>query len=200
MPKPAVPSVPLPPQAPAGFASLIVADFPALFAEFRGKRFTLLWRGTLNGFGAGDFHGRCDGHANTLTFIEDTEGNYFGGFTPVEWESREWNETSGPEDNCPKADPSLKSFLFTLKNPHNFPPRKFALKDKKGSRAIWCSSSRGPCFWDFGIWDNSNTNVRSYTNSFGAWYENLTGLRGGTFLAGATHFTVKEIEVFEITD
>jgi hypothetical protein len=77
----------LPP--PAGFASLIVADFPALFAEFRRKRFTLLWRGSRDGFGVGDSHGRCDGHTNTLTLIEDTEGNIFGGFTPVEWASRD---------------------------------------------------------------------------------------------------------------
>jgi hypothetical protein len=31
---------------------VIVADFAALFAEFRGKRFTLLWRGSRNGFSA----------------------------------------------------------------------------------------------------------------------------------------------------
>jgi hypothetical protein len=79
---------------PAGFASLIVADFPALFAEFRGKRFTLLWRGSRDGFGARDFRRRCDGHAPTLTLIQDTKRNIFGGFTPVEWESREWNESS----------------------------------------------------------------------------------------------------------
>jgi hypothetical protein len=27
-----------------------------------------------------------------------------------------------------KADPSLKSFLFTLENPHTFPAMKFALE------------------------------------------------------------------------
>jgi hypothetical protein len=35
-----------------------------------------------------------------------------------------------------KADHSLKSFVFTLKNPHNFPVRKFALKAEKKDRAI----------------------------------------------------------------
>jgi hypothetical protein len=38
--------------APAGFASVIAADFPALFAEFRGKRFQLLWRGSCDAFSA----------------------------------------------------------------------------------------------------------------------------------------------------
>jgi hypothetical protein len=71
---------------------------PARFAEFTGKRFTLLWRGIRDGFGTRDFHGRCDGHANTLTFIEDREGNIFGGFTPAH-ESRVWNGKLASENN-----------------------------------------------------------------------------------------------------
>jgi hypothetical protein len=61
-------------------------------------------------FGADDFHNGCDGHANTMTMILDTEGNIFGGFTPVEWETRPWHN---------KADSRQQTFLFTLKNPHN---------------------------------------------------------------------------------
>jgi hypothetical protein len=200
MPKPAVPSVPASPQATAGFASLIVADFPALFAEFRGKRFTLLWRGSRDGFGARDFHGRCDGHANTLVLILDMEGNIFGGFTPVEWESREWNGKYRSENSCTKADPSLKSFLFTLKNPHNIPARKFALKADKKDEAIYCWSLLGPDFRDIGVSGNCNANTNSYTYHFGRSYANDTGLDGNTFFTGATYFKVKEIEVFEITD
>jgi hypothetical protein len=83
-----------------GFGSTIISDFPDLFDEFRGRQFALLWRGGRDGFGARDFHSRCDGHANTLTLIEDTNGNIFGGFTPLEWESSEpgykWNAVSRP--------------------------------------------------------------------------------------------------------
>jgi hypothetical protein len=40
------------------------------------------------------------------------------GLTAVKW-----------ENNCGyKGDDSLRSFLFTLRNPHGVPPRKFALK------------------------------------------------------------------------
>jgi hypothetical protein len=99
------------------FGSTIISDFPEIFAEFGGKRFSLLWQGGRNGFGVRDFHDRCDGHANTLNLIEEIEGNIFGGFTPVQWESREWNGKVGNENNCWKADASLKSFIFTLKNP-----------------------------------------------------------------------------------
>jgi hypothetical protein len=45
--------------------------------------------------------------------ILETEGNIFGDFTPVKWES--------PRNGKFKADDSLKSFLFTLKNPPNIP-------------------------------------------------------------------------------
>jgi hypothetical protein len=118
----------LPPESaksPAGFASLIVADFPALLAEFREKRFTLLWRGSRAGFGAGDFHCRCDGRAHTLTLIQDTDGNIFGGFTPVAWESPvEWKR---------KADPSLKSFLLK-ENDHVSPERHISFQIR--SRAM----------------------------------------------------------------
>jgi hypothetical protein len=48
----------------------------------------------------------------------DTEGNIFGGFTPLKWES----------GNGWRADDSLKTFLFTLNDPHNIAARRFALK------------------------------------------------------------------------
>jgi hypothetical protein len=88
----------------------------------------------------------------------------------------------------------MKSFLFTLKNPHNFPSRRFALKAEKKDFAIYCDSSWGPRFCDIGVSDDCNANSRSYS-SLGGSYAN-----GWTVLTGANHFIVKEIEVFEITD
>jgi hypothetical protein len=64
--------------------SAIISDFPKIFDEFRRKKFSLLWRGGRDGFSARDFHNHCDGHANTLTLIKDTNGNIFGGFTPAD--------------------------------------------------------------------------------------------------------------------
>jgi hypothetical protein len=158
---------------PSGVDSAIISDFPDIFVEFRGKRFSLLWRGGRDSFGADDFHCRCDGHANTLTVILDIDGNIFGGFTPVEWESR--------KRNCLKADASVKSFLFTLKNPHNVPARRFASKDEKKDEAIYCYSGCGPSFCDIGIRDKCNANINNYTYCFGDSYTNDTGLDGKTF-------------------
>jgi hypothetical protein len=194
------PSVSVPPALPSspGWNSAIVHDFPKLFEDFKQKQFTLLWRGSRDGFGVLDFHSRCDGHANTLTVILDTDGNVFGGFTPVEWESREWNGKYGRESNCPKADHSLKSFLFTLKNPHKFPAQTFALKAVWRKAAIGCNSDRGPHFNDITVRENCNANTDSFTCGFGRCYTNDTGLDGETFFTGSRTFQVKEIEVFEI--
>jgi hypothetical protein len=185
--------------APAVFDSAIVPQFPPLFAEFGGKRFKLLWRGGRDGFGASKFHRRCNGHANTLTLIEDTDGNIFGGFTPVPWESREYDEYED-DNKMNKPDPSLRSFLFTLKNPHNFPARKFALKADHKDWAIDCDSSFGPHFCDISVYDNSNAYASSDTFNFGHRYANDTGLDGKTFFTGSYKFKAKEVEVFEITD
>jgi hypothetical protein len=116
--------------------SLIVSHFPPLFEEFRAKHFSLLWRDSRDGFKSFEFHYRCDSCANTLTLMADTDGNVFGGFTPVKCESSTLNEPFG---HC-KCDDSLRSFLFTLRNPHGVPPRKFALKAKEKEYAILCCS------------------------------------------------------------
>jgi hypothetical protein len=188
---------------PPTWNSASVSDFPEIFAEFRGQQFSLLWRGSRDGFRdfrARDFHVRCDGHSNTLTVILDTNRNIFGGFTPVEWESREWNGKFRSENSCSKADPSLKSFLFTIKNPHNVPARRFTLKPETKDEAIYCDSKWGPHFWDIHVSDNCNSNVLSHTYYFGDNYTNNTGQDGSTFFTGSKWFKVKEIEVFEITD
>jgi hypothetical protein len=179
---------------PTGFDFMIVTEFSQLFDEFRRKHFNLLWRGSRDGFTANEFHCRCDNHANTLTVIEDTDGNIFGGFTPVEWESR--------TSNYYKGDDSLRSFLFTLRNPHGVPPRKFALKEKRKGMAIGCYSDWCAVFRD-GIWvcNNCNTNNESFT-AIGTYWDDdgvyANDVDFEYFLTGAFKFTVKEVEVFEI--
>jgi hypothetical protein len=180
------------PAQPGLLESLIVSEFPPLFDEFRMKRWPLLWRGNRDGFTAEEFHRRCDGQANTLTLILDTDGNVFGGFTPVAWE----NSGGG------KTDHSMHSFLFTLKNPHGVPSRKFALKKENKVVAIYCYSKWCAGFGngDICVQDNCNTNRNSWTHIGSRWrttmYVNKTKVED--FFTGAEKFTVKEIEVFEM--
>jgi hypothetical protein len=191
------------PPPPPGFDSLIVPEFPPLFEEFRKKRFNLLWRGSSDGFTAREFHRRCDGHANTLTLILDTDGNVFGGFTPVEWESRMYERLifyPGLEsvnlNNCWKNDNSLRSFLFTLRNPRGVPPRKFVLRKEWKQKAIFCSSPQCCTFGgDIAICTNCNTSNESCTQIGNYYQSSGTDLKHFT---GAYNFRVKEIEIFEI--
>jgi hypothetical protein len=120
----------------------------------------------------------------------DTDGNVFGGFTPVEWESpSEW-----------KGDDSLRNFLFTLRNPRGVAPRKFALRVERKQAAILCYSECCAAFGgDLRVCDNCSANRDSYTLIGGdRTYANDTAFE--YFFTGAQNFTVKEIEVFTIAD
>jgi hypothetical protein len=127
----------------------------------------------------------------------------FGGFTPTEWEPREWNREYGDENNCWKGDDSGRSFLFTLRNPHGVPPRRLALKKEKKERAIYCCARKSAGFaWDILVCDSCHTNGRSYTR-IGTNYKNneyANNVDFEHFFTGAINFTVKEIEVFEIAN
>jgi hypothetical protein len=170
--------------------SVILSSFPEILADFRGRPVSLLWRGTRDGFEPQDFHSRCDGHPNTFTVFIDMDGNTFGGFTPVEWTSKD----------VTKGDASLKSFLFTLKNPHGLPARRFTLKPERKGMAVSGYARYGPMFGDDLYADYSVAGVsQTVTSHLGQVYTNDTGLAGDTLLTGAAVTQVKEIEVFEIT-
>jgi hypothetical protein len=50
-------------------------------------KWSLLYRGTRDGFGGRDFHSKCDGHSNTLTILKAKGSDFiFGGFTTVCWD------------------------------------------------------------------------------------------------------------------
>jgi len=88
---------------------------------FENKSFSLLWRGSRDSFFDGAFHRLCDGKANTVTVIKNTNGFIFGGFTSIPWSS------SGNY----KTDNS--AFLFSLTNPSNSPLK---LKVKSSLNAV----------------------------------------------------------------
>jgi hypothetical protein len=168
--------------------SKIISTLPGIFTVFGGQRLQLLFRGSRDNFQPGHFHGRCDGHRNTMTLIRSKNGCIFGGYTPVAWGSR----------NASVPDPSLKSFVFTIRNPHNIPARIF--KQKEAANAIHDYSGHGPGFGSacdfllYGDWQSSSTN---YSN-LGIAYVNDTGIAGNEVLTGASRFAVEEIEVFEV--
>jgi hypothetical protein len=109
----------------------------------------------------------------------------------VKWESR---------GGC-KTDDSLKSFLFTLKNPQNIPARRFALKIEKKYCAIDCDSKCGPSFGcAIVVRDNCNVNTNSfvYFDNINNGYIDDTGGNEKIFFTSSQNIQVMEIEVFEI--
>ena len=72
--------------------------------------YTLLYRGSRDGFGAAEFHKRCDGKGPTISFIESLEHKQrFGGFTSLLWSS---NGSYGTND--------ATAFLFSLDSSKKF--------------------------------------------------------------------------------
>jgi hypothetical protein len=114
----------------------------------------------------------------------------FGGYTPLAWSSRDEFV----------SDPSLQSFVFTIKNPHNLRPTIF--KQQQEGNAIHTYGNRGPVFgsgYTLSVCDQCHTSNSSYS-FFGSTYANDTGIAGNQVLAGTQYFTVEEIEVFEVVD
>jgi DNA repair exonuclease SbcCD ATPase subunit len=92
----------------------------------------LLYRGSRDGFGAEDFHLKCDNKSPTLTIIKAQESGYiFGGYTEAAWDSTYKFQ----------VDPNV--FLFSLTNKDN-KPCKMNVTDP--TRAIYCDLVYGPIF------------------------------------------------------
>jgi hypothetical protein len=146
----------------------------------------LIYRGSVDGFGAADFHRKCDGVANTLTVIKSSSGNIFGGYTNAAWDtSNSWKGDSG-------------AFIFSFKD-----KMYLRLNVRRTGFSIYCTPSVLALFGgrnDILISDQCNKSTNSFSN-LGHTYELPTGLTFGSdaaqsFLAGSYHFQVEEIEVF----
>jgi len=152
-------------------------------------KWSLLYRGTRDGFGSSDFHAKCDGHSNTLTILKAKGSSYvFGGFTSVSWDdSSEWN-----------SDPN--AFIFSLTNKDN-QPLKMNINPNEHDYAICCDSKYGPIFGnDINIGNNANTAIKSYSD-LGCTYKHPQYAyetdEAETFLAGSYRFQLDEMEVYQ---
>jgi hypothetical protein len=153
------------------------------------QKWSLLYRGTRDGFGSDDFHSKCDGDSNTLTILKAKESGFiFGGFTSVSWDS-----TSG----C-KSDPNAFLFSFTNKNNR---PVKMKVDPYRHEYAIYCHSELGPTFGDdITIFTNANTTMDSCSRLGDSYTrpQYAYGINGAsTLLAGSFKFQLDEIEVYQ---
>jgi hypothetical protein len=163
--------------------------------EFNASdKWTLLYRGTRDGFEAKDFHLKCDKKSPTLTIIKAKDSGFiFGGYTEAEWDS------SGGF----RKDPN--TFLFSLTNTEAKPCKKNVIDP---TRAIFCDLNHGPIFGgdednidcdDLSIANNANTNEASYSclgNNFKHPEYEYSKTEVRYFLSESEHFRLNEIEVY----
>jgi len=152
------------------------------------QKWKLIYRATRDGFGAADFHSKCDSYQNSLVVIKSTNGNVFGGYTEKSWHTF---SVGGY-----KADGN--ALLFSFINQYN---TKVVMKCTD-EFAIYSSSECGPIFgggYDLYICNNSNTSKESYSN-LGRIYKHPNFVKGSSeaksFLTGSYNFFTAEIEVY----
>ena len=158
--------------------------------ELNGRKWSLLYQGSRDGFQNYDFHSLCNSIPNTLTIVKSTGGNIFGGFTSVQWNS---NSNSSWEYD-------KSAFIFSLVNKENRPLLfEHSSSDINSivSHPYYCPTfGRGH---DFHISNFSNMNTNSCSN-IGQTYTHpeypFGSHRAKTILAGTENFQVQEIEVF----
>ena len=147
-----------------------------------------LWRGSRDGFAGSTFHQRCNGKANTVTVVRDSNGNVFGGFAGVVWRSKNRYST------CTRA------FTFSLVRTIDRGGVPLKLGCTNTGMATYNRKDYGPSFGgghDIHIANGCNANNSSCTNmvSFGplpAYPNNSVHFMSGN----VQNFVVSEVEVF----
>jgi len=142
----------------------------------------LLYRGSRDGMDAATFHAKCDGKAKTISIIQATTSDIFGGYTDVAWSSKEGYVASA------------NAFLFTLLNPYGIEATKFPLSGSKNASAMYHGKSFGP---NFGGNDMQISFDKPSTTGFPHAYKDTLG-KGAAIFAGTATFSIKDIEVWQI--
>ena len=141
------------------------------------KKVKLLYRASRDGDKANDFHSKCDGKKNTVTFVKTIKGKKFGGFTQSAWNK---NGSWITDNNV---------FVFSLDNYECY-------YYNNNGNMIYGNSSTGPYFGagpDFclnnGCFSNSSSMSQSSFDYKGKSYA----------LNGTSSFQVEDYEVYELT-
>ena len=137
---------------------------------------------SINGSSSKDFHKYCDNQGATLTLLKTTKNKIFGGFTPLDWESKISN----------KIDKNDQTFLFSLNK-----MKKYDMINKE-KRAIYCNANNGPYFGgrDFSIESNMKEGeifANQHTNFLVNNNLDLTDGKGDH-----ESFEIEDFEIFKV--
>ena len=140
-------------------------------------RIDLIYKASVDGDKAEDFHRKCDSAKSTLVLIETDNNLRFGGFTSCDWSG---NAEDKYDDNA---------FVFSLD--------KGRIYDiKPGEKAIGCYPDFGPVFLGCQIKINDD----AFTNNGSTYRKNETYQTEEDFElnGGNEFFKIKDIEVYSI--
>lgn len=143
--------------------------------------YNLIYKATINGDNALNFHNYCDTYTPTLILILTSLNEKFGGIT-----YQKWNIKSMKEDNKPKGD--NKAFLFSL-------TKKVKKLIKNPSCAIIPKKNNGPCFGIGDIYFGSK--LLNQHDSFSKIFT-YQDLKNKTPLISEEYFIAKDVEVYHL--
>ncbi|KAJ5075294.1 pep-cterm sorting domain-containing protein [Anaeramoeba ignava] len=159
----------------------------------------IVFSGKKDGFSSHTFHEKCDNKGKTLVLIKTKDQYIFGGFSEVGW-TKDMSKVSKKKDRYwyIKDD---NSFLFTLSNPKNYPPKKFKVRENQES-AICYEVFYGPVFGQ--LYADLRVNFPfkiARTNYFGDSYHLPEGFipkskEAKEFFTGTDISEIEEIELF----
>ncbi|XP_039607896.1 interferon-induced protein 44-like isoform X1 [Polypterus senegalus] len=158
-------------------SSLSKNEHQLLLSLFDSVSFTLLYKASVHGYNAANFHYKCDNQGPTLTVGYNNSGYIFGGYTCMSY-----SQSGGY-----KADNS--AFLFYLKN-EDKKSEPVRIPVTKAENAIYDVNNRGP---DFG------TALQFLYNNSAAIYSNP----GNTYTFEplefcGNDFKLRECEVYRV--
>jgi len=146
--------------------------------------FELVFKMSINGNSAYDFHEHCDDVGPTLILIKTSKDKIFGGFTPLNWKEE--------SEKGIKYDESNETFIFSLNL-----MKKYDMIDFKNKEAIKCWNKMGPIFSnDFGLFENLKKGESYANNNSNFLYKNKLELTGGK--GKSKKFETKELEVYRV--
>ena len=173
------------------------------------KDIKLIYRASRDGDSAKDFHSKCDGIENTVTFVKSINGRKFGGFASEAWNS---NNSWISDMNAFLFSLDYKECYYYNNNINNNNINNNNVNNNNCNYTILGSSSSGPVFGYnnnqsiiFNVKDqNSNndliisnkclTNSKSITHQYSFYYNGKISA-----LSGGNNFQVADYETYELT-
>ena len=141
-------------------------------------KFKLLYKGSWDGDTCDIFHKKCDNQGPTISIIESTDGQIFGGYA-----SKSWDINS-------KSDiPDPYSFLFNINI-----KKKYCVSNNKGLINSYVCDFGGGNFHELWLYNNYFSNSCRCDNGVGYNFKNYE-LSGGK-----NEYKVKECEVYKVIE